>query len=60
MRVLEDWRERHPLHRGSGPRLIALILMLIMVVIFILNSDRIAAGFTMLFPIVQGTAGTTE
>jgi hypothetical protein len=40
--ILDDWRSRHPVERGSWFRLVVLVGLLALVIIFITNSGRIA------------------
>lgn len=45
MDFLDDWRDRHPHQRGGPGRVLGMILLLVLVVILMLNSDLIARGF---------------
>jgi uncharacterized membrane protein len=60
MSILEYWRARHPIEPSSRFRVVVLILLLVMVIIFILNSDRIARGFTSFFTVGPTGAETSE
>jgi hypothetical protein len=60
MSILENWRMRHPGESGSTGRLIVLILLLAVVLVFILNSDKIARGFSFFISSSPAGVGTTE
>jgi hypothetical protein len=60
MSILEHWRMRHPGEPGSTGRLIVLILLLVVVLVFILNSDKIARGFSFFLNSGPVGVGTTE
>lgn len=51
---------RHPGEPGSTGRLIVLILLLVVVLVFILNSDKIARGFSFFLNSGPVGVGTTE
>ena len=47
MDIASEWRNRHPRPSGTNWKVIVLILVLALVV-FMVGSDKLAAGFTFL------------
>lgn len=48
MDIASEWRNRHPRPSGTNWKVIALILVLALVVLMMVGSDKLAAGFTFL------------